>query len=97
MTDFDRFIRVSGQGGETEAPTQGVQEIAFMGQIVAIVVAESYEVARDAALQLHVEYERATAPSISPPIAMRPIPRPTPSRPGISRRATSTRPWPRRR
>ena len=58
MTDFDRFIRVSGQGGETEAPTQGVQEIAFMGQVVAIVVAESYEVARDAALQLRVAYER---------------------------------------
>jgi xanthine dehydrogenase YagR molybdenum-binding subunit len=58
VTDLDRFIRVSGQGGETEAPTQGVQDIAFMGQIVAIVVAESYEVARDAALQLHIEYER---------------------------------------
>ena len=57
VTGFDRFIRVSGQGGETEAPTQGVGEIAFMGQVVAIVVAESYEVARDAALQLPVEYE----------------------------------------
>jgi xanthine dehydrogenase YagR molybdenum-binding subunit len=58
VTDFDRFIRVSGQGGETQAPTQGVQEIAFMGQVVAVVVAESYEIARDAALQLRVEYER---------------------------------------
>ncbi len=59
IVDFARFIRVSGQGGETEAPTQGVQDIAFMGQVVAIVVAESYEVARDAALRLPVAYERS--------------------------------------
>ncbi|WBO24654.1 xanthine dehydrogenase family protein molybdopterin-binding subunit [Sphingomonas abietis] len=57
VTDFDRFVRVSGQGGETKAPTQGVKDIAFMGEIVAIVVAESYEAARDAALQLPVAYE----------------------------------------
>ncbi|QJU60324.1 xanthine dehydrogenase family protein molybdopterin-binding subunit [Sphingomonas sp. AP4-R1] len=56
--DFDRFIRVAGQGGDTKAPTQGVQEITFFGEIVAIVVAESYEAARDAALQLPVTYER---------------------------------------
>ncbi|WP_246332121.1 xanthine dehydrogenase family protein molybdopterin-binding subunit [Sphingomonas chungangi] len=55
--DFKRFIRVAGQGGETKAPTQGVQEIAFSGEIIAIVVAESYEAARDAALQLPVTYE----------------------------------------
>jgi xanthine dehydrogenase YagR molybdenum-binding subunit len=59
VVDFDRFIRVSGQGGETQPPTQGVKDIAFMGEIVAIVVAESYEVARDAALQLPIEYEPA--------------------------------------
>lgn len=57
VVDFGRFIRVAGQGGETEAPTQGVQEIAFMGEIIAIVVAETYEAARDAALQLPVVYE----------------------------------------
>lgn len=57
VTDFDRFIRVAGQGGETRAPTQGVRDIAFMGEIIAIVVAESYEAARDAALQLPVAFE----------------------------------------
>ena len=57
VVDFDRFIRVSGQGGETKAPTQGVKDIAYMGEPIALVVAESYEVARDGALQLHVEYE----------------------------------------
>ena len=57
VTDFENFIRVSAQGGETEAPTQGVKEIAFVGQIVAIVLAESYEVARDAAMQVRIDYE----------------------------------------
>ena len=58
VTDFDRFIRVAGQGGETEAPTQGVKAITSRGEIIAIVVADSYEAARDAALQLPVTYER---------------------------------------
>jgi xanthine dehydrogenase YagR molybdenum-binding subunit len=57
VVDFDRFIRVSAQGGETEAPTQGVKDIAYFGQIVAIVLAESFEVARDAAARLPIEYQ----------------------------------------
>ncbi len=57
VTDFDQFIRVSAQGGATDAPTQGVKDIAFFGQIVAIVLAESFEVARDAAARLPIEYE----------------------------------------
>ena len=59
VTDFDQFIRVSAQGGATDAPTQGVKDIAFFGQIVAIVLAESFEVARDAAARLPIEYETA--------------------------------------
>ncbi len=59
VTDFDQFIRVSAQGGATDAPTQGVKDIAFFGQIVAIVLAESFEVARDAAARLPIEYEIA--------------------------------------
>ncbi len=59
VTDFDTFIRVSQQGGETEAPTQGVRDIEYFGQIIAIVVAETFEIARDVAEQLAVEYERA--------------------------------------
>ncbi|MDQ0836267.1 xanthine dehydrogenase YagR molybdenum-binding subunit [Sphingomonas faeni] len=57
VTDFDRFIRVAAQGGATDAPTQGVKDIAFFGQIVAIVLAESFEVARDAAARLPIEYQ----------------------------------------
>ncbi len=57
VTDFDTFIRVSQQGGETGAPTQGVKQVEYVGQIIAIVVAESFEVARDAAARLPVTYE----------------------------------------
>ena len=56
ITDFDRFIRVSQQGGETKAPTQGVKQIEYFGQIVAIVIAETFEVARDAAARLPIAY-----------------------------------------
>ncbi|GAA3252030.1 hypothetical protein GCM10020258_08320 [Sphingomonas yabuuchiae] len=57
ITDYDTFIRNSQQGGETSAPTQGVRTIDYFGEIIAIVVAESFEVARDAAKQLKVDYE----------------------------------------
>lgn len=56
VTDFETFIRVSQQGGETEAPTQGVKDVAYFGQIIAIVIAETFEAARDAAQRLPVEY-----------------------------------------
>jgi xanthine dehydrogenase YagR molybdenum-binding subunit len=59
VTDFKHFIRNSGQGGETKAPTTGVEEVAYFGQVVAIVIGESYEAARDAALQLPVDIEAA--------------------------------------
>ncbi len=57
ITDYDTFIRNSQQGGETSAPTQGVRTIDYFGEIIAIVVAESFEVARDAAKRLKVDYE----------------------------------------
>ncbi|MGN6374145.1 MAG: xanthine dehydrogenase family protein molybdopterin-binding subunit [Sphingomonas sp.] len=59
VTDFDTFIRNSQQGGATEAPVQGVQNIAYFGEIVAIVLAHSYEAARDAAARLRIDYEPA--------------------------------------
>ena len=59
VTDYKTFLRNSQQGGETKAPTQGVENVAYYGEPIAIVVAESFEVARDAAKQLEgaVEYE----------------------------------------
>ena len=59
ITDYETFLRNPQQGGETEAPTQGVEAIAYHGELIAIVVAESYEAARDAAHQLPVTYEHA--------------------------------------
>jgi xanthine dehydrogenase YagR molybdenum-binding subunit len=59
ITDYKTFLRNSQQGGETKAPTQGVENVAYYGEPIAIVVAESFEIARDAAQQLQhaVEYE----------------------------------------
>ncbi|WP_267394697.1 MULTISPECIES: xanthine dehydrogenase family protein molybdopterin-binding subunit [unclassified Sphingomonas] len=57
VTDFKHFLRNAGQGGETKAPTQGVEEISYFGQVIAIVLGESYEAARDAALQLPISYD----------------------------------------
>jgi xanthine dehydrogenase YagR molybdenum-binding subunit len=57
VIDFDTFIRNAQQGGETKAPTQGVKEVAYFGQIVAIVLAETFEAAREAALSIPIEYE----------------------------------------
>lgn len=59
VTDFKTFLQNSQQGGETSAPTQGVQDVHYFGEIVAIVLAESYEAARDAGIRLKVEYEEA--------------------------------------
>jgi xanthine dehydrogenase YagR molybdenum-binding subunit len=54
--DFDQFIRNSAQGGDKEAPEQGVREVQYHGEPIAIVVAESFEQARDAAHQVQVEW-----------------------------------------
>jgi len=59
ITDYASFIRNPQQGGETSAPTQGVEDVAYHGEIIAIVVAESYEIARDAALGITVDYAPA--------------------------------------
>lgn len=57
ITDYPSFIRNPQQGGEKKAPTQGVEKVDYHGEIVAIVVAETFEAARDAAAQVEVTYE----------------------------------------
>ncbi|MEG8038102.1 xanthine dehydrogenase family protein molybdopterin-binding subunit [Sphingomonas sp. LR60] len=59
ITDYPSFIRNPQQGGEKKAPTQGVEKVDYHGEIVAIVVAETFEAARDAAAQVKVAYEPA--------------------------------------
>lgn len=58
ITDFKTFIRNSQQGGEKKAPTQGVKEIAYYGQPVALVVAKTFEAAREGAAALKITYEQ---------------------------------------
>ncbi len=57
VTDFKRFARNPQQGGETKPPAQGVEKIAYVGEPVALVVAESFEAARDGAARVAVRYE----------------------------------------
>ena len=58
IVDLDTFIRNSQQGGETKSPTQGVKNVDYFGEPVAMVVAESYEVARDAAMRVVVRHSQ---------------------------------------
>jgi xanthine dehydrogenase YagR molybdenum-binding subunit len=57
VTDFESFLRNAAQGGETKAPVQGVEEVQYHGEPIAVVVAETFEAARDAAQRLRVDYE----------------------------------------
>lgn len=60
VTDPKHFLRNSQQGGETEAPTQGVSEIFYHGQPIAVVIAETFEAATEGANALKVSYKNAT-------------------------------------
>ncbi|WP_316014920.1 xanthine dehydrogenase family protein molybdopterin-binding subunit [Roseobacter sp. HKCCA0434] len=60
LTD-DRFLKRTAQGMEGEAPPQGIDEIGHTGQPLALIVAETFEAARDAAIQLDLKIEEASA------------------------------------
>ncbi|MDT0575447.1 xanthine dehydrogenase family protein molybdopterin-binding subunit [Croceicoccus sp. F390] len=51
-----RFLRNPAQGGAEEAPVQGV-DIEYFGQPVALVVAETFEAARDGAMRIQLRME----------------------------------------
>lgn len=57
VIDDARLTTRAAQGGDGEAPDQHAQEVAYYGQPVALLVAESFEQARDAAKRLTVEYD----------------------------------------
>lgn len=57
----ERFLRNPAQGGAGEAPVQGVKDVFYHGQPVALVVAESLEQARHAAASLRLEYDEVAA------------------------------------
>lgn len=56
----DRFLRNPAQGTANEAPIQGVSEISYFGQPIALVVAETFEQARHGAHVLELVCEADT-------------------------------------
>ncbi|WP_424929759.1 xanthine dehydrogenase family protein molybdopterin-binding subunit [Amaricoccus tamworthensis] len=58
----ERLLRNAAQGGANEAPVQGVDTAEYVGQPVALVVAETFEAARHAAVALTVEIDGVEAP-----------------------------------
>ena len=60
VTDPEHFLRNSQQGTKTKAPKQGVSEIFYHGQPIAVVVAETFEAAREGAKALKVTYKDET-------------------------------------
>ena len=60
VTDPEHFLRNSQQGGATKAPTQGVSEIFYHGQPIAVVIAETFEAATEGAKALKVTYKNQT-------------------------------------
>ena len=60
VTDPEHFLRNSQQGGATKAPTQGVSEIFYHGQPIAVVIAETFEAATEGANALKVTYQDET-------------------------------------
>lgn len=61
-----RMLRNPAQGMAGEAPVQGPDEIAYFGQPVALVVAETYEQACHGALALQFEIERDEGSAVDP-------------------------------
>lgn len=53
----ERFLRNPAQGMANEAPEQGVETISYLGQAVALVVAETFEQARHGARILELDLE----------------------------------------
>ncbi|SFE10682.1 xanthine dehydrogenase YagR molybdenum-binding subunit [Sulfitobacter brevis] len=56
-----RFLRNPAQGTADEAPIQGPTEVFYLGQPVALVVAETFEAARHGAQQLTMKWDCKTA------------------------------------
>lgn len=58
ITD-ERLLRNPAQGTANEAPVQGASDVAYFGQPIALVVAETFEQARHAAQNISISYEGA--------------------------------------
>ncbi|MEC7398772.1 MAG: xanthine dehydrogenase family protein molybdopterin-binding subunit, partial [Pseudomonadota bacterium] len=66
IIDDERLTTRAAQGTAGEAPQQGPTQVFFWGQPIAVVVAETFEQARDAAKHLKVEYRAEEGAPIDP-------------------------------
>ncbi|GGF61965.1 xanthine dehydrogenase [Paracoccus acridae] len=57
-----RMVRYAAQGMDQKGPTSGPDQIEYMGQAIALVVAESFEAARHAAQNIAVRYKVSSVP-----------------------------------
>lgn len=61
-----RFLRNPAQGAAGKAPVQGTENLAYVGQPIALVVADSFEQARHGAARLTATYAPAADASVDP-------------------------------
>lgn len=61
----ERLLRNPAQGKANKAPVQGPQQAAYMGQLIALVVAETFEQARHAAQSVNVTLENAEVVAVT--------------------------------
>ena len=69
VIDDPRLLRNPAQGTANKAPLQGPQHAAYTGQLIAVVVAETFEQARHGAQSLIVKLEGGTAMPVDPTTA----------------------------
>lgn len=69
VIDDARMTTRAAQGTAGEAPQQAPQRVSYWGQPVALVVAETFEQARDAAKHLVIDYDEETGAALDPAAA----------------------------
>lgn len=66
VIDDERLTTRAAQGTANEAPQQKPRSVCYWGQPIALVVAETFEEARDAAKHLKVEYREEEGAPVDP-------------------------------
>jgi len=66
VIDDERLLKVPAQGTANEAPQQGTSDVFYLGQPIALVVAETYEQACHGARALSIEYAAADTVAVDP-------------------------------
>lgn len=66
VVDDEKLCTRAAQGTANEAPMQGPRQVCYWGQPIALVIAETFEQARDAAKRLNVEYREEMGAPLDP-------------------------------